>query len=64
MKMSIGQNKRLHGLLNQLGLMEHKKDLVFFFTAQRSESSADLEPHQAQALIEHLATQAGLPGYT
>ena len=64
MKMLPGQNKRLHALLGQLGLMEEKKALVWFFTAQRSESAKDLEPHQAQALIEHLAASIGAGGYT
>ena len=64
MKMSLAQNKRLHALLTQAGMMEHKKDLVLYFTANRSDSARDLEPHQAQALIEHLAAALGAPGYT
>lgn len=64
MKMLPGQNKRLHALLQQLGLMEDKKALVWYFSAQRTESARDLEQHQAQALIEHLAASIGQPGYT
>jgi hypothetical protein len=64
MKMSLGQSKRLHGLLKQLNLVEEKKSLVYFFTANSSESAADLEPHQAQAMIEHLAACAGVGGYS
>ncbi len=66
MKMSPAQNKRLNALLTQTGMNgeAEKSALVLYFTANRSGSRKDLEPHQAQALIEHLATQAGLPGYT
>ena len=62
MKMSLPQNRRLHGLLNLLGLMDDKKNLVYYFSAQRSESARDLEPHQAAALIEHLAAVARAQG--
>ena len=66
MKMSLAQNKRLNALLTQTGMSgeAEKNALVLYFTANRSTSRKDLEPHQAQALIEHLAAQAGLPGYT
>lgn len=63
MKMLPGQNKRLHALLQQLNLMEDKKALVWYFSAQRTESARELEQHQAQALIEHLAASIGQPGY-
>ena len=66
MKMSLAQNKRLNALLTQTGMSgeAEKSALVLYFTANRSTSRKDLEPHQAQALIEHLAAQAGLPSYT
>jgi len=64
MKMTLGQNKRLHALLSQLNLMDCKAELVYYFSAQRTESARELEPHQAQALIEHLAEAGGLPDYT
>lgn len=66
MKMSLAQNKRLNALLTQTGMNgeTEKSALVLYFTANRSSSRKDLEPHQAQALIEHLANVSGLPGYT
>jgi len=66
MKMSPAQNKRLNALLTQTGMNgeEEKNALVLYFTANRSTSRKDLEPHQAQALIDHLASVSGLPGYT
>ena len=66
MKMSPAQNRRLNALLTQTGMSgeAEKSALVLYFTANRSKSRKDLEPHQAQALIDHLAAQAGLPGYT
>lgn len=66
MKMSLAQNKRLNALLTQAGMSgeEEKSALVLYFTANRSTSRKDLEPHQAQALIEHLAKAVGVPGYT
>jgi hypothetical protein len=66
MKMSLAQNKRLNALLTQAGMAgeEEKSALVLYFTANRSTSRKDLEPHQAQALIEHLANAVGAPGYT
>ncbi|WP_035565989.1 hypothetical protein [Hymenobacter sp. IS2118] len=66
MKMSPAQNKRLNALLTQTGMNgeEEKSALVLYFTANRSTSRKDLEPHQAQALIDHLASVSGLPGYT
>ncbi len=62
MKMSLAQNKRLHGLLNLLGMMEDKKALVLYFSAKRTDSARELEPHQAAALIEHLAADARARG--
>lgn len=58
MKMTLAQNRRLHGLLNLVGLLEEKAALVYYFSAQRTESASELEPHQAEALIEHLAAHA------
>ena len=49
------QNRRLHQLLNQLGLLDDKAGLVSYFSAKRTTSTKELAEHQAQALIEHLA---------
>ena len=49
------QNRRLHQLLNQLGLQDDKAGLVAYFSAKRATSTKDLEQHQAQALIDYLA---------
>jgi hypothetical protein len=52
------QNKRLHALLGQLGLMEHKADLVREYSATNSISSKDLTYTEAQSLINHLERTA------
>jgi len=54
MKMRPEQNRRLHFLLNELGLMEHKAELVEQYSATNATSSRELTPQEAKALIEHL----------
>ena len=48
------QNKRLHQLLNETGLVEEKKDLVRDYSRIGSESSKDLLIGEANSLIQHL----------
>jgi hypothetical protein len=55
--MNIAQNRRLHKLLHETGLMEHKKDLVRQYTNGRSASSKDLTFYEALELEKHLRTQ-------
>jgi hypothetical protein len=52
------QNKKLHALLGQLGLMEHKAELVREYSSQNSNSSKDLLWNEAQSLIKHLERRA------
>lgn len=54
MKITPSQNRRLHQLLNELGAMEIKKELVSSFTRGRSDSSKDLTITEAKSLIVHL----------
>lgn len=58
--MNAAQNRRFHALLNQAGLLEEKKALVRYFSANRTESSKELAPHQVQTLLDWLAAQ--VPG--
>lgn len=53
-KITPSQNRRLHQLLNDLGLMEDKKELVRSFTNGRAESSKELSVDEAKRLIFHL----------
>lgn len=55
------QNKRLHALLTQLGLMEHKAELVREYSSINSNSSKDLQYNEAQSLIKHLERMAPAP---
>lgn len=48
------QNKRLHQLLNETGLVEEKKDLVRDYSRIGAESSKDLLIGEATSLIQHL----------
>lgn len=54
-KINPAQNRRLHQLINQLGLQDDKAGLVHHFTAKRYTSTKDMAEHQAQALIDYLA---------
>lgn len=53
-KITPKQNRRLHQLLTETGQMEYKKDLVKGYSSIKSESSKDLLPNEADALIRHL----------
>lgn len=53
-KITAAQNRRLHQLLNETGLIEDKKDLVRSFTNGRAESSKELSVKEANRLILHL----------
>lgn len=48
------QIMKFHALLNELGLMEHKKDLVSEFSQGQQTSSKQLTMEQMQLAIEHL----------
>jgi len=48
------QHKQLFALLNQSGLMEHRKDVVYSFTNGRTESTKELEQKEYKALIDYL----------
>ena len=48
------QNRKLHALLTQANMMDDKKTLVKEYTNGRSESSTDMNFHEAEALIRHL----------
>ena len=52
--MNTIQNRKLHALLNQAKMIEDKKTLVKEYTNGRSESSTDMNFHEAEALIRHL----------
>lgn len=54
MKIQPSQLRRLHQLLNALGLMEEKQHLVRQYTNGRTSSSRDMMPHEASALIKGL----------
>jgi hypothetical protein len=53
-KITPSQNRKLHLLLTQTGMMEHKADLVKEYSCINSESSKDLLSQEAKALINHL----------
>ncbi|GGG33273.1 phage protein GemA/Gp16 family protein [Hymenobacter glacieicola] len=52
------QNKYLHKLLNDLDLMDVKKELVASFSGKGSESSKDLHYTEADSLIKYLERQS------
>lgn len=55
------QNRRLHQLLNQAGILgEDKQALVYEFSHGRGTSSKDLLMVEAQHLIQHLEGALGL----
>jgi len=54
MKRTNEQNRRLHALLNQTGLMDEKAELVKSFSAIGSLSSKDLLIDEATRLIKYL----------
>ncbi|WP_338764084.1 hypothetical protein WAF17_21015 [Bernardetia sp. ABR2-2B] len=48
------QIQKFHALLNELGLMQHKKDLVSEFSEGKATSSKQLTMEQMKLAIEHL----------
>ena len=54
-KITPGQMKRLHALLNELGLKETKPELVYQVSNGRTASSKELGVDEAAALITHLS---------
>lgn len=52
--MDPSKNKRIHGLLNQLGWMEQKMNLVRSFTNDRTASSSEMTNIEANKLMDHL----------
>lgn len=55
--MTPQQNKIIHSLLNQLGLMPQKANLVLSFTNQRTESSKEMHPIEALEFIKWLTNE-------
>ena len=55
--MNPTQNKLIHALLAQTNLTKYKPDLVSSFSDGRTEHSAELDTHEAQALIAHLKSK-------
>ena len=49
-----GQLKKLHTLLHQAGLMEHKAELVYSYSGGRTTSSRELTSPEVKALIGYL----------
>jgi hypothetical protein len=49
------QLKKIHVLLNQMGRMEYKSDMVHSLTDGRATSTKDLTMNEAKAFIEYLA---------
>lgn len=55
--MNASNNKRLHVLLSQTGLMAQKANMVFGFSAGRTESSRQLTEAEMKGLIMYLEQQ-------
>ncbi|WP_346237748.1 hypothetical protein ABDK00_001560 [Niabella insulamsoli] len=51
------QNKMLHSLLTQTGLMHMKAELVFSYSSRRTSSSKELTTMEAANLINYLKAQ-------
>lgn len=60
--MNTVQNKALHALLNELGIMEQKASIVFGASRGRTEQSRELTIEEAQALITSLKEQKNTKG--
>lgn len=54
MKITTGQNRRLHSLLQRRGLMEEKANLVLHYTDGRTEHSSELLYNEAIQIIRAL----------
>jgi len=57
MKRTKAQNKKLHYLLNDTGLMKYKQELVSSFTHARTQHSSHMSRDECERLIDHLANQ-------
>lgn len=57
MSINTAQIKLMHALLNELNLMEQKRDLVLSTTGGRTDSSRGMSYDEAQALIESLQAE-------
>lgn len=53
-KITTSQMKKMHVLLNKLGLMDEKVTLVYQASKGRATSSKDLTISEARSIIEHL----------
>ncbi len=58
-KITPQQLKKLHVLLNQLGLINEKVDFVYTISNGRATSSKDLIINEARLLLEHLGKYDG-----
>lgn len=52
---TIPQIKKIHTLLNNIGALEDKKEIVYAFTNGRTESTKELSLSEARELIQQLA---------
>ena len=52
---TIPQIKKIHILLNNIGALEDKKEIIYAFTNGRTESTKDLSLNEARELIQQLA---------
>jgi hypothetical protein len=50
-----GQISKIHVLLNQKGVKDHKAEIVFIHSNGRTESTKELSTNEARQLIIHLA---------
>lgn len=57
MKITSQQNRRLHKLLTEQGLMENKADLILSHTGGRTEHSSRMDVREAAALIKALTLE-------
>jgi hypothetical protein len=54
---TLNQNKTLHALLGSTKMMQHKKELVYQFSNERTTSSGELTYQECQSLIDFLKGQ-------
>ena len=58
--MNHAQNKLLHGLLNQKGLLENKANIISGITKGRTESSKGMDFEEARLMITWLQTMPNI----
>lgn len=56
-KITTAQNRALHQLLNQLGLMDNKALIILNLTQQRTGSSKELSVDEANTLLKSLGDE-------